>query len=227
MSKSVVTRCASAVFGISLVAGLTGCATPSNLAGTGDATVVETRTEVVTETSAETSAPDASAIPEVPGGTDAIFAERWGSATQTHEPSGPEDLVVEDIQVGTHDGFDRVVFVMTGENWPGYTAEFVDQAVQDGSGFVHDTGDDKVLLLRLNGMAMPMDVPRASEFTGSPVIGGGNVVNQVIYDNWFEGEVRSFITIKPSVADPVFAVSLLDHPTRVVVDVAPGASVGH
>lgn len=219
MSKSVAARCASAVFGISIVVGLTGCATPSDLAATGETVETQTATEVVTVETTET----ATATPNTTG-DDGPSSENWSTDVQTREGVDPEDLVVTDIQVGTHDGFDRVVFTLEGSGTPGYTAEFVDEAVQDGSGFVHDTGDDKVLLVRLSRMVMPMDI-EATEFAGSPVTGNGNIVDQVIYDHWFEGGIRSFITIKPSVADPVFAVSMLDQPTRVVVDVASAASV--
>jgi len=220
MATSVAARCATAALGFGILVGMTGCAAPTNVAGAGDLTVTETATETVTEPLAT--------VVETPTEIDVqppTEPQSWSAEDKNQDPEGANDLVVEDIQVGTHDGHDRVVYILSGEGMPGYSVSFVDKAVQDGSGFVHDTGDDKVILVKLNGMTMPLDPVNAVEFSGSPVQSAGDIVNQIIYDNWFEGSVRSFITIKPTVTDPVFAVSLVDHPTRVIVDVAPAASV--
>jgi len=190
------------------VVGLAGCATPSNLAGTGEPAVTETATEVVTE-----------AVDP------AVAEENWTADTVREAAQDPEDLVVTDIEVGAHEGFDRVVYHLSGQGTPGYSVEYVDQAVQDGSGFVHDTGDDKVLAVIFDNMVMPFDI-EATEFSDSPVVGEGDIVHQVIYDSWFEGQVRTFITVNPNVTDPMFSVSLLDNPTRLVVDIAAADTVG-
>ena len=43
-------------------------------------------------------------------------------------------LTVTDVRVGGHEGFDRVVYELGGKGTPGWRVEYVDQAVQDGSG---------------------------------------------------------------------------------------------
>lgn len=217
MTTRVSVRCA-AVVGIALGFSLTGCANPVANLTVPAATPVATTAEV-TVVATETATEVVKVSPAIP-----VTGGSWSVDQKQAESQAANDLVVTDITVGAHESYDRVVYTLAGEGKPGYAIEFVDSAVQDGSGFIHDTGQDKVLQVVLSGMTFPMGLEH-EEYSGDDVVLNGDVVHKVIYDNWFEGQVRSFITVKPSVTDPVFSVSFEENPTRLVVDVASAAVV--
>jgi len=58
-----------------------------------------------------------------------------GTVTVTHHPAVPPVPVVTGIRYASHaaDGYDRIVFDIPGPP-PGYTAKYVTQVIQDGSG---------------------------------------------------------------------------------------------
>lgn len=66
----------------------------------------------------------------------------------------PEDgrLLLSEVRVGVHDGYDRIVFDHHGEGAPGWTAEYVDDAVEPGSGFPIDVEAEAILYIGVVGL---------------------------------------------------------------------------
>ncbi|MEL7974403.1 hypothetical protein AAG589_00945 [Isoptericola sp. F-RaC21] len=136
----------------------------------------------------------------------------------TADPSADAALVVTDVRVGRHSGFDRVVFDLEGEGAPGWRVEYVDAAADDGSGDPVRVDGDGVLQVRLSGMATPGAEPDITEYAGDPIEPDGTEsVEEVVYRFWFEGYTTAFVGVdEPGLPFRVFA---LDDPARVVVDV--------
>ncbi len=135
----------------------------------------------------------------------------------TAEPSGDARLTVTDIRVGEHDGYDRVVFDLGGSGTPGWRVEYVDEAIDDGSGNPVEVDGDAVLQVVLSGTAMPAD-SGVEEYDGTTLEPDDTEsVEEVVYRFWFEGYTTAFVGVdderKP------FRVFSLTEPARVVVDV--------
>ncbi|MEK8225246.1 hypothetical protein NKG05_02590 [Oerskovia sp. M15] len=64
-----------------------------------------------------------------------------------------------------HDGFDRVVYEMDGTGTPGWRVEYVEEAIDDGSGNVFDLDGDGVIQVMISGSGYPMDTGVA-EYSG-------------------------------------------------------------
>ena len=139
----------------------------------------------------------------------------------TAEPSGAGDtfLTVTDVRVAAHDGYDRVVFDLdgTGSGTPGWRVEYVDEAVDDGSGDTVRVAGDAVLRVSISGTATPMD-SGVDEFSGEriePADTGS--IDEIVYRYWFEGYTTAFLGVDG--AERPFRAFLLEDPMRVVVDV--------
>lgn len=70
----------------------------------------------------------------------------------TPVPEDVEELLLTDVRVGGHEEYDRVVFEHSGEGAPGWFAEYVDEAVQPGSGFPLDFDGDAILYISAVGL---------------------------------------------------------------------------
>ncbi len=135
----------------------------------------------------------------------------------TAEPSGDARLTVTDIRVGEHDGYDRVVFDLGGAGTPGWRVEYVDEAIDDGSGNPVEVDGDAILQVVISGTAMPAD-SGVEEYDGTTLAPDDTeAVEEVVYRFWFEGYTTAFVGVddgrKP------FRVFSLTEPARVVVDV--------
>lgn len=135
----------------------------------------------------------------------------------TAEPSGDAMLTVTDIRVGEHDGFDRVVFDLGGTGTPGWRVEYVDEAIDDGSGNPVEVDGDAVLQVVISGTAMPGD-SGVEEYDGTTLEPDDTEsVEEVVYRFWFEGYTTAFVGVDEGRRP--FRVFALSDPTRVVVDV--------
>lgn len=159
------------------------------------------------------------------GGDDTSGDEPTGSTPpfaantepDTAEPGGAAVLTVTDLRVGTHEGYDRVVFDLGGSGTPGWRVEYVDEALDDGSGNPVAVDGDVILQVVISGTAMPTD-SGVEEYDGGTVDPDDTeAVEQVVYRFWFEGYTTAFVGVdgerKP------FRVFSLTDPARVVVDV--------
>ncbi|MGH9265729.1 MAG: RICIN domain-containing protein, partial [Acidimicrobiales bacterium] len=72
---------------------------------------------------------------------------------------GPPAVVVTDVRLGRHNGFDRIVFDIGGQGQAGWDIRYVDQARSAGSGQPVDVGGDAILQVNLSNIALPTDAP--------------------------------------------------------------------
>lgn len=160
----------------------------------------------------------------VVAGTTSAAAEDEGSIpTDTSPKTSPASegaaLTVTDIRVGEHDGFDRVVYELGGEGTPGWQVEYVDSAVQDGSGRPVEVGGQAILQVRIDGSAYPFE-SKVEPYSGPDPVPGipGGVISDVNGSLVFEGVTQSYIGV--SEKGRPFSASALSDPPRLVVDVA-------
>ncbi|SDU24502.1 AMIN-like domain-containing (lipo)protein [Gordonia westfalica] len=193
--SAVLTAIAAVVFA--------GCSTPDGENGS-----VPTVTETVTST------PPAETTAAAPGAA----ASKGDADPKTAPPAQGARLTVMDIRAGVHDGFDRVVYELGGRGMPGWRVSYVDQAIQDGSGFPVDVAGNAILEVQIEGSAYPFDSGVEPYDGPDPVRAqpGGSVV-EVRGALVFEGVTQSFI----GVSEPglPFSVDVLTNPTRLVIDV--------
>lgn len=135
-------------------------------------------------------------------------------------PAAGGDLFAPTVRAGRHDGFDRVVVDLTGDEGadPGWRATYTDDPRLDGSGLPAGVGGDSVLEIVLAGMGYPEP--------GSDVYAGGTsvldtpslaVVVQVQRTAPYEGMLQVFVGLQ---GEPrPYRVFLLQDPMRLVVDV--------
>lgn len=197
-------RAAAVPFVAALV--VAGCSSADGEPGGGGG-VASTVTETVTSTP-----------PPRPGSTT--------SDAPTGEDSGPKAapvgddarLTVTDIRTGSHDGFDRVVYELGGTGVPGWRVAYVDEALQDGSGFPVDVAGEAILEVQITGSAYPFDSGVEPYDGPDPIRAqpGGSVV-EVRGALVFEGVTQSFIGV--SEPGSPFTVNVLTDPTRLVIDV--------
>ncbi|WP_402469019.1 AMIN-like domain-containing (lipo)protein [Isoptericola aurantiacus] len=204
-----------------LVAGCDGADLPGYGTG-GEPAASATATEPTDPgTSSPPASDEESAEPTDAGTDDAASDEpdepfEGGTALAEAEPGDGAMLTVTDVRAAAHDGYDRVVFELDGEGTPGWRVEYVDEALDDGSGNPVEVDGDAVLQVVLTGTAMPMD-SGVTEYGGDPVDGPGTSIDQVVYRFVFEGQTTAFVGVD---GEPrPFRVFGLDDPARVVVDV--------
>ncbi len=149
-----------------------------------------------------------------PTGTPA-FPE--GTADQTAEYSGEWDLVLMDVRVGEHGGYDRVVLEFSGSGTPGWAVGYVDEAVLDGSGEDVTLDGGAVLDIYASGTTYPADDGEAYDGPRQFEPGDGGEVEDIYVGGTFEGYTQVLVGIDD---DPVpFRVFALTGPPRLVVDV--------
>ena len=156
-----------------------------------------------------------------------------GSPTQTPDDSDLEEpslesaeaqagadsqLLATSVRIGMHEGYDRVVFDLEGDGAPGYSASYVQSAVESGSGAVLDVDGDAVLQVVVSGTRYPAE---DEEYEGGPglyALDAAEVVEEVRLAGTYEGLTQAFIGVDD--VDTPFRVFTLSDPARVVVDVA-------
>ncbi|WP_300343469.1 hypothetical protein [Nesterenkonia sp.] len=70
----------------------------------------------------------------------------------TEFPEDGEELLLEEVRVGHHEGYDRIVFEHTGQGAPGWYAEYVEDAVEPGSGFPLEVHGEAILYVSVVGL---------------------------------------------------------------------------
>lgn len=182
---------------------LQGCSAQQPEAVTESTTVTSVETKQSTVDTNPTTTTDASPI----GETD--------MDVKTTRAGGEWDLVVTDIRVGHHQGFDRIVFDFSGTGTPGYYITYTDSPTQQASGYPLVPAGDSYIDIAIDGTTYPFEVDKqpGSQATTPDL----PVVKEVADGGTFEGRSQYVVGIggpkKP------FAVGMLDNPTRLVVDV--------
>ncbi|GGK48306.1 AMIN-like domain-containing (lipo)protein [Nocardia camponoti] len=135
------------------------------------------------------------------------------------EASPGAALSLTGIRIGSGTGYDRVVFDLAGKGTPGWQVAYTDAATQDGSGRQIDVAGSSILEVRILGSVYPFDAVVAPYEGPDPVTDpSAPTVTGVYRHTVYEGTTQSFIGLN---ADrPAFAVSTLNNPPRLVVDIA-------
>jgi hypothetical protein len=177
-----------------------------------------------TDAAASTGTASSSAAAPETGATSAAAAEDAGvtpfpgdTNADVADPVDPAGLTVTAVRAAHHEGYDRVVFELSGTGTPGWSAEYVDSPASQGSGEAVDVPGTAYLQVTLQGTSYPYE-SGAEELARGPVaVSGTDVVQGAFYDATFEG--TSVAWLGTSDRTP-FRVYALTGPSRVVVEVA-------
>jgi len=198
-------------------------------------TTTPTTETATTPTTGGTSAGSPSSAPgdgggaAAPGPTTAPPAAPEEEAEGSLEPprdagTGPSEqeatgggLSVVDVRTGRHDGFDRVVIELAGEEGdePGWYARYVDEPTQEGSGAPLRVEGSSYLAVAVRGLGYPFDTGQ-DEVVGSFAGEGTAVVREVLVGAVVEGQAQVVLGLE---AQAPYAITRLSDPPRVVVDV--------
>ena len=138
---------------------------------------------------------------------------------RTEEGSVGERLEVTEVRVGTHDGFDRVTFVLDGDGTVGWSIGPEDEPTSQGSGEPIEVAGATTLWVALEPLTYPED-PDAGLAAPDRVAGPEDavVLTEVVQDTLFEGYHTFAVGLEEAVP---FAVERLEDPQRVVIDLVP------
>jgi len=137
--------------------------------------------------------------------------QNWTSRETDQEECDADAKTLTGIRVGRHDGFDRVVFDLSGQGAPCFRVFFDDNPVQDGSGLPVDLGGYQALRVEIS--ALGPDFPTIDG--GYRASLGGTYVSYALFDSFFEGVATSFIAVHDGNAQ--YAVDVL--PGKLIIDV--------
>lgn len=123
-------------------------------------------------------------------------------------------LLLVDVRVAAHDGYDRVVLEFEGDGAPGWQVGYVDSAATDGKGDPIELEGDAILQVSAlhtmpNDMTGYYDGPREIDADLSSI-------EEVFVDGTFEGMTTVYLGLDEEVP---FRVLTLTEPSRLVVDV--------
>lgn len=142
------------------------------------------------------------------------------ATTSTSEDDGDVggDLAVTDVRVGSHDGFDRVTFELTGDATAGWFVGPEDEPTSQGSGEPVEVEGDAYLGVALRNLTLPPELPDGiepwdGERLDAPT--GADTLQEVVDDTIFEGIHLFFIGLDEPVS---YRIDRLEDPQRVVID---------
>ncbi|MHA2789199.1 AMIN-like domain-containing (lipo)protein [Corynebacterium sp. S7] len=208
-----------ALIALPLVTGLVlaGCSAYGN--GQDSGTTIQTQTQTQEQSAAapsatgtSTAAPESSTTTDT--GTRMLGTAATGSTSFT-EPA-PAELVIKDVRVDSHDGFDRVVFEYEGTGTPGFHAGYTEEPRQQASGNPVEVAGQAYIELIIHGTPMGMGDPNSPWVQPGPwALKTGNIEG-VSHGAVFEGDTQVFIGLDKQ---RPYSVTVLENPTRVVVDI--------
>ena len=154
-------------------------------------------------------------VPDAPGGTATIGPDTaWTAGIVDLEPAAGGIATLRSVRAARHDGFDRVVWELSGPA-PGVHVEYVDRPVrQCGSGDPVPLPGDAWLEVRLEPAVAHTEEgrPTMGERRAEP---GLPLVLEIVQTCDFEAVVAWAVAVR---SPERFHVSVLADPTRVVVD---------
>lgn len=137
------------------------------------------------------------------------------SSMKTLRPEVPSQLMVTGVRTGSHAGFDRVVFDLTGEGDPGWFIDYTTAPAQQGSGNTIKYEGSTALNVNIDGTVYPFDLNMEDPQIGT-VQGTGNLVTEVISAGTFEGRSQFVVGLD---GEHPYSVTVLQDPHRLVIDV--------
>lgn len=152
-------------------------------------------------------------------GADEVLSPHINTSPDTGDREGPK-MVVTDVRLGSHEGYDRVTFEVTGDGLAGWHVGYVEEARAQGSGFSIEVEGDAVLEVLLSNIAYPLEVPEGVEPWDGPTrmhLHGSGPVTEVVSDKIYEGYQTFFVGVS---GEQPFQVRRFESPQRIVLDVA-------
>lgn len=212
--------------------------------GAGDAQVQQAEQDAQTPTppleapSGEENSEEAEPSPEgtesarsesAEGETDVLDASEFSTKAQESDrfpqmvaefPDDGDQLLLQEVRTGRHEGYDRIVFDHSGEGAPSWYAEYVDEAVEPDSGF-SITMDSEAVLYVVAGGLVPSN---AGQEQGHLEIDSGwrdthgTVFEDVVTTFVHHGSASYYVGMDQ---ERDFRVSVWEHPDgpRLIVDV--------
>lgn len=183
--------------------------TPASSAATSSAPAATSTAASTTEPALDDTAGDGSGdAPPFPANTEPDTGEG--------QPGGGP-TVVTDVRIGAQDGYDRVVFEVSGTAVPGWDVSYAEAPTAAGSGQPVALDGPAFLRVTLTGVTNPYEAPAEPEVARGVVRApGAGTVTGVFYDSVFEGQALAYVGL-PAAAP--FRVYALTGPSRVVVEV--------
>ncbi|MFL6152696.1 MAG: hypothetical protein ACJ72B_09970 [Ornithinibacter sp.] len=230
MSRTSPTARAATVLSLAVLA-LAGCSDdgtptpaptqPSGTTASTPAPSTPSPTAPVPTTPAPTDTASASASPSPSGTTSVPAGFSLKTVSTKGFPSLGGDLgAIGGVRVGTHPGYDRVVWEFPGAGRPSLQVKYVDQPIADGSGDVVDIRGDAFLEVLVSSVGIPpANAPRPGSASAASLAGTVVAEAQPVYGG-FEAVGQAFVGVRDGKRP--FRVTLLRNPTRVVVDIWSG-----
>ena len=157
-----------------------------------------------------------SPIPSTPATTTPSNNAEDNTNPTTNQNTEEGKLVPIGMIVGNYDDYDQVTINFAGTNTPEWTAEYIDNPTQQGSGRPIKYDGDHALNLYIKNVAMPFEVGR-DDPNLSPVPGIGPAVSEVRSGGTFEGQAQFVIGLKDS--KHPYKVHTEQNPTRLIIDI--------
>ncbi len=145
------------------------------------------------------------------GGTDPV----------TGEPQAQGTALLEDVEIGRNEGFDRIVFTFR-DHVPGYRVEYQEPPLtEDGSGAVVELAGNSLVVIRMEpASGFDTSVPEGQQvYTGPRRLSGTERGTEVMTEAVRSGDFEAVLTWGVGLNAPVpFRVETLSDPPRLVVD---------
>lgn len=169
------------------------------------------------------SAPSATAPPSTSSGTattEPVPSEDLGSFSCdlpfVEQATVPRTVNIVDVRIGSHDGYDRVVFEFT-DGTPEIALERATPPfVQDGSGFPVDVEGESFLRLTMRGGTKQMEDGTSSYDGPRDFDPGFPALVDLVEGGDFEAQSTWYLGLT---AEACVRVSLLDDEPRLVIDI--------
>lgn len=177
----------------------------------------------VTEPSAATASPESVAAtttqdaPATESTVSAVASPAAPVALNTFAPpEGAPELTLQDVRVGSHETYDRVVFEFSGDGLPGYRIQYTDKALQQASGHELAVSGNDILEVLIEGTPMDRLPSNPDLISAGPYqLATGNVAG-ITNGGTFENQSQFFIGLDRQRS---FEATVLESPTRLVIDV--------
>lgn len=177
----------------------------------------------VTEPSAATASPEsvaATTTQDAPATESTVSAAASPAAPAAFNtfapPEGAPELTLQDIRVGSHETYDRVVFEFSGDGLPGYRIQYTDKALQQASGHELAVSGNDILEVLIEGTPMDRLPSNPDLISAGPYqLATGNVAG-ITNGGTFENQSQFFIGLDRQRS---FEATVLESPTRLVIDV--------